>query len=41
MTNINDMTNEIMKQLEYYAEDVKEKVETAKNETATEIEKRN
>ena len=39
MTNINDLTSEIMKQLNYYVEDVKEKVEEAKSESARSLKK--
>jgi hypothetical protein len=34
MTNINDIGKEIQKQLQYYAKDVAEKVEVAKEETS-------
>ncbi len=39
MTKIEGVAKEIMKQLAYYAHDVKEKVEDAKNETAQQIKK--
>lgn len=34
MADINNLQREILKQLQYYAEDVKEKVEAAQNESA-------
>jgi beta-glucosidase/6-phospho-beta-glucosidase/beta-galactosidase len=37
MTNINDLGREIQKQLKYYARDVAEKVEQAKEETSTQL----
>lgn len=37
MTKIEGVAKEIMEQLEYYVDEVKEKVETAKNETAKQI----
>ena len=39
MTDIRNMANEITRQLQYYATDVKEKVEDAKQETATVLKK--
>lgn len=37
MANINNLQREILKQLQYYATDVKEKVEAAQKETAKEL----
>lgn len=37
MTRINDIGKEIQKQLQYYAKDVAEKVEVAKEETASKL----
>jgi len=39
MTNINDLNREIMEQLKYYANDVRDKVETAMSESATTLKK--
>lgn len=39
MTNINNLQNEIMKQLKYYAADVKEQVEAIQQETAKKLQK--
>ena len=40
MTNISDLTNEIMRELNYYVEEVREKVELAKTESARELKKK-
>ena len=39
MTKIEGISREILKQLEYYADGVREKVEDAKNESATDLKK--
>jgi hypothetical protein len=39
MTNIDNLRSEIMEQLKYYANDVRDKVEDAKSESATDLKK--